>query len=68
MNARNWLGVCLLLAGCYCGGPALAASMVDFSESDEDIWLMAGLCLTAGATGFGLGAKIRLTRDIVNAA
>jgi len=41
--------------------------MTDFSESDEDIWLMAGLCLTAGASGFGLGAKIRLTRDIVNA-
>lgn len=42
--------------------------MVDFSESSEDIEWMFGMCLLSGALGFGLGAKIRLTRDIANAA
>jgi len=46
----------------------MAASMVDFSETDEDLWFMGGTCLTAFATGFGLGAKIRFTRDIANVA
>lgn len=67
MNARRWLSVCLLLVGCYCWQPAVA-SMVDFSESSEDIEWMFGMCLLSGALGFGLGAKIRLTRDIANAA
>jgi len=46
----------------------MAASMVDFTETDDDIWFMAGMCMTAGALGFGLGAKIRFTRDIANVA
>jgi len=68
VNARRWIGIGLLLAGCYCGGPALAASMVDFSESTEDIEWMFGYCLLAGGLGFGVGVKIRLTRDITNAS
>lgn len=66
-NARRLAHLCLFLAGCYCGGPALA-SMVDFSETTDDIWFAVGTCLTAGGLGFGLGAKIRFTRDIANAA
>lgn len=68
MNANRWLRVCVFLLGCYCGGSALAASMTDFSESAEDIEWMFGACMVAGALGFGLGAKIRFTRDIANAS
>jgi hypothetical protein len=60
----------LLLAGCCSGGPAVAlaqGSHVDDAD-DASVWFAAGTCLTAGALGFGLGAKIRLTRDIANAA
>lgn len=68
MNARRWLRVAVLLAGCYCGGAAVAASMTDFTETEDDIFWMFGACQVAGALGFGLGAKVRLTRDIANAA
>lgn len=68
VNAHRWIGIGLLLAGCYCGGSAVASSMVDFSESSEDIEWMFGYCLLGGAVGFGVGVKIRLTRDIANAS
>jgi len=42
--------------------------MIDFSESSDDIEWMFGMCLIAGGAGFGLGAKIRFTRDIANAS
>jgi hypothetical protein len=61
------LCLCLFLAWINCGSPAVA-SMIDFSETSEDIEWMFGMCLVSGTLGFGLGAKIRLTRDIANAA
>lgn len=67
-DARSWIRVGVFLVGCYCGGAALAASMTDFSESAEDIEWMFGYCLLAGTIGFGVGVKIRLTRDIANAS
>ena len=66
-NARRLLGICVLLVGCGCGSAALAASMTDFSETDDDIWFAFGACLTAGGLGFGLGWKLRITKDIINA-
>jgi len=66
-RASCWVGLCLLLVGCL-GWESALASMVDFSESSEDIEWMFGMCLLSGALGFGLGVKIRLTRDIANAS
>lgn len=67
-NAHRWLGLCLLLVGCCLWEPAIAASMVDFSETEDDIFWMFGSCMLAGGLGFGVGVKIRMARDIANAA
>ena len=70
LHAYRWLRLCLLLVGSYCGSAevALAASMVDFTETEDDIFWMFGWCLTSGTIGFGIGYKVRFTRDLANAA
>lgn len=69
MNGRrrdlHCIGVCLFLAWAGCGGAALAQSHVDDADSGSVLWAI-GACMTAGAIGFGAGAKLRLTRDIAN--
>jgi hypothetical protein len=42
--------------------------MVDFTETEDDIFWMFGWCLTSGTIGFGIGYKVRFTRDLANAA
>lgn len=67
-HARRWLCLLVLLVGLGGGGAAVAASMTDYSESEDDIFWMFGACMVAGGVGFGCGVKIRLARDIANAA
>lgn len=66
-NDLRRVGLCLLLAWCCGGSAAIAQTHVDDADSDS-IWFAMGICLSAGAIGFGLGAKIRFTRDIANSA
>jgi hypothetical protein len=66
-RVNRWLRVCVFLVGLGCGSAALAASMTDFSETEDDIFWMFGYCLVSGTLGYGLGVKLRITRDIVNA-